>query len=66
MMMYYKRKPEQTALQYRDRRSSSAYGRTNVGENRMESRQRNQAQGTRKRNVSTPEVIERPPTWSER
>ena len=65
-MMYHKRKPEQTALQYRDRRSSSAYGRASAGENRMESRQRNQAQGVRKRNVSTPEVIERPPTWSER
>ena len=65
-MMYHRRKPEQTALQYKDRRTSSAYGRASAGENRMNYTQRNQAQGTRKRNVSTPELIERPATWSER
>lgn len=65
-MMYHKRKPEQIALQYKDRRTSSAYGRANAGESRMEGRQRSRAQGMNKRNVSTPEMIERPATWSER
>ena len=71
--MNYKRIPEQIAFDYKDQRSSSSPGRASAGEQRREngmsnisSRQRNEIQGPRKRNVSTPEVIEQPMRWAER
>ncbi len=63
-----KRKPEQITLVYRDHTSSSIPRRASAGENRVgagltpalaKNRQR-------KRNVSTPELIEQPATWAER
>ncbi len=68
--MNYKREPEQIALVHRDHRLSSISRRASAGEKRreiiMSNRQRNEGQGQRKRNVSTPEQIEQPPTWAER
>jgi len=71
--MNYKRIPEQIAFDYKDQRSSSSPRRASAGEQRREngmsnisSRQRNEIQGPRKRNVSTPEVIEQPMRWAER
>jgi cell division septal protein FtsQ len=69
-----KRKLEQNALVYRDHKSSSISRRASAGEKRreiimsnMNNRQRNDGQGgQRKRNVSTPEMIEQPATWAER
>ena len=77
-----KRKPEQITLVYRDHKSSSISRRASAGENRVgagprrpggppalaKNRQRNETreQDQRKRNVSTPEMIERPATWAER
>src|SRR5579872_314873 len=69
-MMNNKRKLEPTVLEYKDHRSSSTYRRASAGEQReeygMSNRQRNEAQGRYKRNVSTPEEIQRPATWAER
>jgi cell division septal protein FtsQ len=69
-MMNNKRKPE--ALEYKDHRSSSTYRPASAGDRRGENRvgvglvpalEKNRRY---KRNVSTPEVIERPATWAER
>jgi cell division septal protein FtsQ len=69
-MMKHKRIPEQTALEYKDRGSSFSLRHTSAGEKRgedaMGNGQRYEAQRPRKRNISTPEVIEQPMTWAER
>jgi POTRA domain, FtsQ-type len=74
--MNHKREPEHITLVYRDRYSSSISRRASASERRREIimsngndyGQRNEARGQdqRKRNISTPELIERPATWAER
>ncbi len=73
--MNYKRNPEEITLVYRDHRLSSISRRASAGEKRREiimnnmgTRQRSEAYGPeqRRRNVSTPQLIERPATWAER
>jgi cell division septal protein FtsQ len=65
--MNHKREPEQITLAYRDYRSSSISRRANASERRREIIMNNTTEyRQRKRNVSTPEIIEQPATWAER
>src|SRR5690242_385129 len=65
--MTHKREPEQITLAYRDYRSSAISRRASASERRREIIMSNVAENRQyKRAVSTPELIEEPPTWAER